>query len=103
MSRDLPYPKSGYYNKQQVCDDCVEDGCPTWWIGTGGTQVFGVYVGLCVAGMIACRALYVGLIVPNERSDLVTKVLAADTVRTTLALEPHRVLLACTTMGSKKK
>ena len=86
MSTDLPYPKSGYYHKQQICEDCV-DGCPLWWMGRGWTNVLGVLIGLCVAGMIACRVLYVVVIVPNERADLVTKVLAADTVRTPLPVE----------------
>ena len=86
MSTDLPYPKSGYYHKQQICEDCV-DGCPLWWMGRGWTNVLGVPIGLCVAGMIACRVLYAVVIVPNERADLVTKVLAADTVRTPLPVE----------------
>jgi len=78
LSTDLPYPKSGYYDKQQRCEDC-EDGCPIWWLGKGWAVVLGVPVGLCVVGQIACRILYVAVIVPNERTDLVTKVLAMDT------------------------
>jgi hypothetical protein len=98
LSTDLPYPKSGYYDKQQRCEDC-EDGCPIWWLGKGWAVVLGVPVGLCVVGQIACRILYVAVIVPNERTDLVTKVLAMDTVRNPRRTSTTQLSVGCAVLN----
>eukprot|EP01043_Picozoa_sp_COSAG02_P065009 COSAG02_NODE_9676_length_2146_cov_1.671226_2_plen_143_part_00 len=77
MSRDLSWPKSGHWNKQTRCDLCEEgrDSCDNGW--TDG--ILGVLVSLCVIGMVGCHISYVVFIVPNERSDLVKKILCAHT------------------------
>jgi hypothetical protein len=77
MSRDLPYPKSGHWDKQVRCDICKDgkSACQGGW--TSG--ILGFMCGLAVFTMFCCCMSYVSYIVPNERKDLVTKILIVHT------------------------
>ena len=77
MSMDLPYPKSGHWDKQVRCDICSEgkSACQGGW--TSG--ILGFLCGLCVFAMFCFCMSYVGWFVPGERKEKLTPILIAHT------------------------
>ena len=79
MSMDLPYPKSGHWDKQVRCDLCSEGrsacgGSSAWTSG-----ILGFLCGLCVFAMFCFCMSYVGWFVPGERKEKLTPILIAHT------------------------